>query len=105
MSNREKSFRDSPILGSGPSDTLSTFRINSDGTLKLVQLAPSGGWSPRQFSFNKNGDMIAVGHQNNRTVVIWKRDIKSGKIILEEDGGKLGQVTLTGAVVATIWDE
>lgn len=105
MSNREKSFRDSPILGSGPSDTLSTFRINSDGTLKLVQLAPSGGWSPRQFSFNKKGDMIAVGHQNNRTVVIWKRDIKSGKIILEEDGGKLGQVTLTGAVVATIWDE
>ncbi|KAK7418036.1 hypothetical protein QQX98_004175 [Neonectria punicea] len=105
VSNREKSFRDSPILGSGPSDTLSTFRIKHDGTLELVQLAPSGGWSPRQFSFNKKGDMIAVGHQNNRTVVIWKRDIRSGKIILEEDGGKLGQVTLTGAVVATIWDE
>ncbi|KAH7123518.1 Lactonase, 7-bladed beta-propeller-domain-containing protein [Dactylonectria estremocensis] len=105
VSNREKSFRDSPILGSGPSDTLSTFKIKSDGTLERVQLAPSGGWSPRQFSFNKKGDMIAVGHQNNRTVVIWKRDIKSGKIISEEDGGKLGQVTLTGPVVATIWDE
>ncbi|KAK7428118.1 hypothetical protein QQZ08_005357 [Neonectria magnoliae] len=105
VSSREKSFRDSPILGSGPSDTLSTFRIKHDGTLELVQLAPSGGWSPRQFSFNKKGDMIAVGHQNNRTLVIWKRDIRSGKIILEEDGGKLGQVTLTGPVVATIWDE
>ncbi|KPM38646.1 hypothetical protein AK830_g7910 [Neonectria ditissima] len=105
VSNREKSFRDSPIVGSGPSDTLSTFRIKHDGTLELVQLAPSGGWSPRQFSFNKKGDKIAVGHQNNRTVIIWKRDVHSGKIILEEDGGKLGQVTLTGAVVATIWDE
>ncbi|KAM5352848.1 hypothetical protein ACJ41O_005570 [Fusarium nematophilum] len=105
VSNREKSFRDSPILGTGPSDTLSTFSINEDGTLELVQLAPSGGWSPRQFSFNKAGDKIAVGHQNNRTVVIWKRDIDSGKIILEEEGGKIGEVTLTGAVVATIWDE
>ncbi|KAM0326322.1 hypothetical protein ACHAQA_006922 [Verticillium albo-atrum] len=105
VSNREKSFRDSPILGTGPSDTLSTFSINEDGTLELVQLAPSGGWSPRQFSFNKAGNLVAVGHQNNRTVTIWKRDVKSGKIVLEEDGGKVGQVVLTGAVVATIWDE
>ncbi|KAM0273914.1 hypothetical protein ACHAQH_008118 [Verticillium albo-atrum] len=105
VSNREKSFRDSPILGSGPSDTLSTFSISEDGTLELVQLAPSGGWSPRQFSFNKAGNLVAVGHQNNRTVTIWKRDIKSGKIVLEEEGGKVGQVVLTGAVVATIWDE
>ncbi|KAG7120470.1 6-phosphogluconolactonase like protein [Verticillium longisporum] len=105
VSNREKSFRDSPILGSGPSDTLSTFSIKEDGTLKLVQLAPSGGWSPRQFSFNKAGTLVAVGHQNNRTVTIWKRDVRSGKIVLEEDGGKVGEVVLTGAVVATIWDE
>jgi 6-phosphogluconolactonase (cycloisomerase 2 family) len=70
-----------------------------------VQLAPAGGWQPRQFSFNKAGDKIAVGLQTNRTVVIWKRDLKSGKIISEEEGGKLGQVQLTGSVVATIWDE
>lgn len=84
---------------------MSTFSINEDGTLELVQLAPSGGWSPRQFSFNKLGDMIAVGHQNNRTVVIWKRDLESGKIITEEEGGKLGEVTLSGAVVFALWDE
>jgi 6-phosphogluconolactonase (cycloisomerase 2 family) len=84
---------------------LSTFSINEDGTLALVQLAPSGGWSPRQFSFNKLGDMIAVGHQNNRTVVIWKRDLESGKIITEEEGGKIGEVTLSGAVVFALWDE
>ncbi|KAK1445509.1 YkgB [Colletotrichum cuscutae] len=105
VSNRDVSFRDSPVLGSGPSDTLSTFAIKDDGSLELVQLAPSGGWSPRQFSINKAGDLIAVGHQNNRTVVIWKRDLVSGKIITEAEGGKVGQVTLTGAVVATIFDE
>lgn len=70
-----------------------------------MQLAPSGGWSPRQFSINKAGDKLAVGHENNSTVVIWKRDVQSGKIIAEDEGGKIGQVTLTGKVVATIWDE
>ncbi|KAM0546764.1 hypothetical protein ACHAPJ_010693 [Fusarium lateritium] len=105
VSNREKSFATSLQAGSGPSDTLTTFAIREDGTLKRVQAAPSGGWLPRQFSFNKAGDKIAVGHQVNQTVVIWKRDIKTGKIIPEDKGGKLGQVDFTGPVVATIWDE
>ncbi|KAF4340678.1 hypothetical protein FBEOM_5394 [Fusarium beomiforme] len=105
VTNREKSFANSPIRGSGPSDTLTVFQINEDGTLKPIQAVPSGGYLPRQFSFNKAGDMIAVGHQVNQTVVIWKRDVKSGKIITEQEGGKLAQVKLTGDVVATIWDE
>ncbi|KAM0279933.1 hypothetical protein ACHAO9_011453 [Fusarium lateritium] len=105
VSNREKSFATSLQAGSGPSDTLTTFLINEDGTLKPVQAAPSGGWLPRQFSFNKSGDKIAVGHQVNQTVVIWKRDVRSGKIVSEDKGGKLAEVTLTGPVVATIWDE
>ncbi|KAI6758526.1 hypothetical protein HG530_010766 [Fusarium avenaceum] len=105
VSNREKSFATSLQAGSGPSDTLTTFLINEDGSLKPVQAAPSGGWLPRQFSFNKSGDKIAVGHQVNQTVVIWKRDVQTGKIISEDKGGKLAEVTLTGPVVATIWDE
>ncbi|KAH7183546.1 Lactonase, 7-bladed beta-propeller-domain-containing protein [Fusarium flagelliforme] len=105
VSNREKSFATSIEARSGPSDTLTTFLINEDGTLKPVQAAPSGGYLPRQFSFNKAGDKIAVGHQVNQTVVIWKRDVQSGKIVTEAEGGKLGQVQLTGQVVATIWDE
>ncbi|KAF5655345.1 hypothetical protein F25303_657 [Fusarium sp. NRRL 25303] len=105
VTNREKSFANSPQRGSGPSDTLTVFQINEDGTLKPIQAVPSGGYLPRQFSFNKAGDKIAVGHQVNQTVVIWKRDVKSGKIITEQEGGKLAQVKLTGDVVATIWDE
>ncbi|RGP78309.1 hypothetical protein FLONG3_3624 [Fusarium longipes] len=105
VSNREKSFATSIEARSGPSDTLTTFLINDDGTLKPVQAAPSGGWLPRQFSFNKAGDKIAVGHQVNQTVVIWKRDVETGKIITEEEGGKLAQIKLTGEVVATLWDE
>ncbi|KAH7386518.1 Lactonase, 7-bladed beta-propeller-domain-containing protein [Cadophora sp. MPI-SDFR-AT-0126] len=96
VSNRDVSF----AAQDGPTDTLSTFCIKEDGTLELIQLAPSGGWSPRQFSLNKKGDLLAVGHQNNFTVIVWQRDLKSGKIV-----GEGTSITLSTAVVVTIWDE
>ncbi|OJD31836.1 3-carboxymuconate cyclase [Diplodia corticola] len=105
VSHRDVSFANSTKRASGPSDTLSTFAINQDGTLDLVQLAPSGGWSPRHFALNKAGDLLAVGHQNNKTVVIWERDLETGKIVTAEGGGPVAIVQLSGAVVCTIWDE
>ncbi|RYN26573.1 hypothetical protein AA0114_g12620 [Alternaria tenuissima] len=104
VSNRDVSFLGSPIHRTRSSDTLSVFSINANGTLTLVQHAPSGGYSPRQLMINTDGDKIAVGHQNNNTVVIWKRDVETGKIVGEEDGGMLGIVTLSGPVVFTQWD-
>ncbi|KAB2100545.1 hypothetical protein AG0111_0g11202 [Alternaria gaisen] len=104
VSNRDVSFLGSPIHRTRSSDTLSIFSINANGTLTLVQHAPSGGYSPRQLMINTDGDKIAVGHQNNNTVVIWKRDVETGKIVGEEDGGMLGVVTLSGPVVFTQWD-
>jgi len=102
VSNRDVSFPQSTIYASGPTDLISTLKIHADGTLSLLQLAPSGGWLPRQFSLNKKGDMIAIGHQGNRSVVIWERDLESGLI---KTDSPVAQVTLTGSVVATIWDE
>lgn len=99
------SFDESSIYQTGPTDTISTWAINEDGTLTFVQNAPSGGYSPRQLSLNKAGDLVAVGHQNNNTVVIWKRDVETGLIVSEEEGGKVGEAVLTGPVVSTIWDE
>ncbi|CAN9374291.1 unnamed protein product [Alternaria sp. RS040] len=104
VSNRDVSFLGSPIHRTRSSDTLSVFSINANGTLTLVQHAPSGGYSPRQLMINTDGNKIAVGHQNNNTVVIWKRDVETGKIVGEEDGGMLGVVTLSGPVVFTQWD-
>ncbi|KAH8632579.1 hypothetical protein IG631_11213 [Alternaria alternata] len=104
VSNRDVSFLGSPIHRTRSSDTLSVFSINANGTLTLVQHAPSGGYSPRQLMINTDGDKIAVGHQNNNTVVIWKRDVETGKIVGEEDGGMLGVVTLSGPVVFAQWD-
>ncbi|CAG8953151.1 hypothetical protein HYFRA_00003350 [Hymenoscyphus fraxineus] len=102
VSNREISFRDSPDVRTKDSDTLSTFTIKPDGSLELLQLAPSGGYSPRHFSINADGSFLAVGHQGNRSVTIWQRDVVSGKIITEKPAAK---VQLSGAISCTIWDE
>lgn len=68
--------------------------------MELVQIAPSGGHLPRQFSLNRKGDRVAVGHQVNGTVVVWKRDVESGKI-----GEKLAETKVSGPVVFVAWDE
>jgi hypothetical protein len=49
--------------------------------------------------------MIAVGHQNNNSVIVWRRNLDTGLILGEDQGGKVATQTLTGAVVCTIWDE
>lgn len=105
MSSREHSFATSLLYQKKPSDSLATFRIHDDGGLSLVQVTPSGGYLPRQFSVNKKGDRVAVGHQGNSTVVVWKRDVQSGKIVEASKGGKLGEVQVKGPVVFVGWDE
>ncbi|KAJ4986292.1 6-phosphogluconolactonase-like protein 2 [Stagonosporopsis vannaccii] len=100
VSSRQHSFNLSPLFQKADSDSLSTFKLHDDGTLSLVQVAPSGGYLPRQFSLNKKGDKVAVGHQGNSTVVVWERDVRSGKI-----GGKLGETKVKGPVVFVGWDE
>lgn len=100
VSSRQHSFNLSPLYQKEESDSLSTFRVNDDATLELVQIVPSGGYLPRQFSLNQKGDKVAVGHQVNGTVVIWERDIESGMI-----GEKLAEVKLSGPVAFVGWDE
>ncbi|CAN9109494.1 unnamed protein product [Alternaria alternata] len=85
-------------------DPTRKFLLMTDLGQDRIRHAPSGGYSPRQLMINTDGDKIAVGHQNNDTVVMWKRDVETGKIVGEEDGGMLGVVTLSGPVVFAQWD-
>jgi 6-phosphogluconolactonase (cycloisomerase 2 family) len=36
--------------------------------------------NPRHFSLNSDGSMIAVANQVSRTVVVYERDVETGKI-------------------------
>ena len=79
-----------------------TFSIAENGTLSLIQLTSSGEWSPRHFGLNGTGNLVAVGYENNNTVVIWKRNVDTGLVMTKEAAAV---VTLTRPVVCTIWDE
>lgn len=64
-----------------PSDSLAVFKPSAlNGKLSFVQIAPSGGSFPRHFSYNKAGDKIAVANQRSKSVDIWARDVKTGKL-------------------------
>ena len=63
------------------SDTILSFAINhKNGQMKLVDEASVGGATPRQFSLNKNRDLVAVAMQNDGWVAVLERDVKSGRV-------------------------
>lgn len=71
----------------------------------LVDEAPAGGATPRQFSLNAKGDLLAVAVQDDGWVAVLERDLVSGKIGEVVGGvGGLGSGSKTG-VVCVIWDE
>jgi 6-phosphogluconolactonase (cycloisomerase 2 family) len=62
------------------SDSIVTFKPTKDGKLEFLDLSPSGGISPRHFSLNQDGSMIAIANQMTKNIVVYSRDLQSGKM-------------------------
>lgn len=77
MSNRDDT---ASTLGNGEkSDSISTFQLGGIDTLaEIYQLWRAGGNYPRSFAINTAGDLVAVGLQMSREVVIMQRDVDTG---------------------------
>ncbi|OCL06363.1 putative isomerase YbhE [Glonium stellatum] len=82
------------------SDSLSVWQPAANGTLSFIQLAPAGGSYPRQFSINKVGDLVSVGLQMGSAVVVWNRDLKTGKL-----GDLAARIGVPGQITCVVWDE
>lgn len=62
-------------------ESLVIFKVNSkNGRLTLVGHEPTGGKHPRNFMIDDEGKFAMVGNTNTDNVVIFDRDIKSGKL-------------------------
>ncbi|KAK3688517.1 Lactonase, 7-bladed beta-propeller-domain-containing protein [Podospora appendiculata] len=62
-----------------PSDPLITFAIDQkNGNLTWVQKFAAGGMTPRHFSFNQDGTLLAAGLQDDARVVVISRDPATG---------------------------
>ncbi|KAK8158504.1 Lactonase, 7-bladed beta-propeller-domain-containing protein [Phyllosticta citrichinensis] len=79
------------------SDSLATFSIAGDGSLKFEELSPAGGSFPRSFDLNRKGDVVAVALQYSKALAFFSRNVTSGRmgreILRHENMGNLTSVT------------
>ena len=64
----------------GTEDNIAIFRIESNGTLKVVGYEPTHGKHPRSFAISKTGKFVIVANVISGTVTVFKRDFKTGKL-------------------------
>ncbi|KAJ9609499.1 hypothetical protein H2200_005826 [Cladophialophora chaetospira] len=83
-----------------PADSITTFELQKDGSLVFVQLWPSGGLYPRQFSINPSGTLLAVGNQLSANVALLSRDPGTGLI-----GEPLARIPLDGNITCVVFDQ
>jgi 6-phosphogluconolactonase (cycloisomerase 2 family) len=66
-------------------DSLAVFAIDqATGTLAAPTFKPSGGMTPRNFSFACGGDFVVVGNQDSNTLALFSFDATSGALTLED---------------------
>jgi len=69
----------------GDANAISTFAILPNGTLKFVETISTLGKGPRNFTIDPSGKFLLVAHQYTNDVVIFNRDVNTGKLT---DSGK-----------------
>ncbi len=61
-------------------NAISVYKILKTGALELVEQQSTLGKGPRDFAIDPSGNYLLVGHQYTNDIVIFKRDIATGKI-------------------------
>lgn len=62
-------------------ESLALFRVR-EGKLNLVGTIPVGGSWPRNFTISKDGKWLIVANQKSRNLVVFKRDLQSGRLTM-----------------------
>jgi len=66
----------------GPYNSIATYRVNKvDGKLTFLQMIPTGGIQPRNFTIDPTGSFILIGHQKSDNITFFKRDKITGLLI------------------------
>ena len=63
----------------GKYNTIAAFSVEEyTGKLKLLQVLPSGGIMPRNFTIDPSDNYVLVGHQKSDNIAVFKRDKLTG---------------------------
>lgn len=79
-------------------NAVSVYKILKNGNIELVEQQSTLGKGPRDFAIDPTGNYLLVGHQYTNDIVIFKRDIATGKIT---DTGKRIQLCSPVGLVFT----
>jgi len=66
------------VTNRGNYNTISSFSVLSDGHLKLLQVLPTGGITPRNFVIDPTGNYLLIGNQKSDNITFFKRDKSTG---------------------------
>ena len=62
-------------------DSIAVFSIDGQsGKLNRIQIVPSGGATPRNFTIDPTGKHVLVANQDSNNIVLFDRDITTGKL-------------------------
>lgn len=74
----------------GTANNITCFSVGENGKLTFVQQLPTGGNGPRNFAITPDDQYVFVAHQNTDNIVIFKRDMKTGKLSATGNEIKVG---------------
>lgn len=64
----------------GDANDITTFEIQPNGKLNFKFFMKTGGEGPRNFAIDPSGNFLLVAHQYTSDIIIFQRDIKTGKL-------------------------
>ena len=78
------------VTNRGSYNTIATYSINQNGSLKLIQVIPTNGKTPRNFIVTPSNKFVLVANQNSNNIVIYSRDITTGLLTPTRNEIKVG---------------
>jgi len=74
----------------GTANNITCFSVAKDGKLTFVQQISTEGRGPRNFAITPDGQYVFVAHQDSDTIIIFKRDTKTGLLTVTDKKIEVG---------------
>ncbi|GGB10778.1 lactonase family protein [Macrococcus hajekii] len=72
--------------------SIAVFKVKEDGaSLSLVEITDCGGDWPRDFNISNDDKFLVCAHEVSGNLVLFERDIESGKLTMLEDSKKAAE--------------
>jgi 6-phosphogluconolactonase len=78
-------------------DSIAVFAVGADGALKLVEVQPTRGQTPRNFALDPTGRWLIAANQRSNTLAVFSVDQKTGAL------SPVGPLTSVGSPVCILF--